>query len=146
MSDGMVYAKSADRKRAILLGAMTSAYYEIVDSEDRAQVIDRFRKLMEEWQELGARVVATVDDDLFMVGEPGSSRFTFYLVFEIDSPDVVVQMIQRMREPVDGIRMDRYARFEARVGRPFFLLENADGRDTSTHVARASEPASPQSS
>lgn len=32
-------------------------------------------------------------------------------------------MIQRTREQADGIRMDRYVRFEAHVGRPFFLLE-----------------------
>jgi hypothetical protein len=124
MSDGMVYARSTDPKRAILLGAMTSAYYDIVADDERERVIGRFRRLMEEWQELGARVVATLDDDLFMVGEPGSSRFTFYLMFEVDDPQVVVEMIQRTRESADGIRMDRYVRFEAHVGRPFFLLED----------------------
>jgi len=121
--DGMVYAKSGDRKRAILLGAMTSAWYDLGSDDERARVLDRFRKLVEEWQELGARVVATLDDDLLMVGEPGSPTFTFYLLFDVDDFQVVIDMIQRLREPVDGIRMDRYARFEARVGRPFFLLE-----------------------
>jgi hypothetical protein len=128
MSDGMVYAKSTDRQRAILLGAMTSAYYEIVANEERGRVIDRFRKLMDEWEGLGARVVATLDDDLFMVGEPAGHPFTFYLLFDIDSPQVVVDMIQRIREPVDGIRMDRYVRFEAHIGRPFFLLESRETR------------------
>jgi hypothetical protein len=126
MSDGMVYAKSTDRKRAILLGAMTSTYYEIVTDEERARVIARLRALVEEWQDLGARVVATLDDDLFMVGDPGARGFTFYLMFDVDDPQIVVEMIQRIREPVDGIRMDRYVRFEARVGRPFFLLEQAE--------------------
>ena len=121
----MVYATSGDRKRAILLGAMTPAYYDIATDEVRARVLDRFHTLMDEWRELGARVVATLDDDLFMVGEPGSPRFTFYLLFDVDDPQVVIDMIQRLREPVDGIRMDRYARFEAHVGRPFFLLEAA---------------------
>jgi hypothetical protein len=125
MSDGMVYAESGDQKRAILLGAMTSAYYEIGTDEERAKVLARFRQLVQEWQELGAHVVATLDDDLFMVGEPGSPRFTFYLMFDIDDPQVAVDMIHRVRVPVDGIRMDRYVRFEARVGRPFFLLEDS---------------------
>lgn len=123
MSDGMVYARDADPKRAILLGAMTPEYYAIATDEERAKVIARFRLLVEEWQGLGARVVGTLDDDLFMVGEPGSPRFTFYLLFDVDDPQVVVDMIHRIRVPVDGIRMDRYVRFEARVGRPFFLLE-----------------------
>jgi hypothetical protein len=125
MSDGMVYAKSTERKRVILPGAMTSAYYEISGDEERARVIGRFRTLVEEWRELGARVVATLDDDLFMVGDPGAHGFTFYLMFDVDDPQIVVEMIQRIRESVDGIRMDRYVRFEARVGRPFFLLEQA---------------------
>src|SRR5581483_7861724 len=119
----MVYAHRADPKRVILLGAMTSAYYDITSDDERARVITRFRHVIEEWQELGARVVGTLDDDLFMVGEPGTSRFTFYLLFDVDDPQVVVDMIHCLRITVDGIRMDRYARFEARVGRPFFLLE-----------------------
>jgi hypothetical protein len=126
MSDGMVYAKSTDPQRAILLGAMTPAYYEIVGDEERARVIDRFRKLMDEWRALGARVVGTLDDDLYTVGEPAGTGFTFYLLFEIDSPQTAIDMIQRIREPVDGIRMDRYVRFDTRIGRPFFLLEGAE--------------------
>lgn len=122
-TDGMVYAKDSDPRRAILLGAMTQAYYEIAEDDERAKVITRFRQLVEEWQGLGARVVGTLDDDLFMVGEPGSPRFTFYLLFDLDDPQVAVEMIHRIRVPVDGVRMDRYVRFEARVGRPFFLLE-----------------------
>lgn len=122
-SDGMVYAKESDAKRVIFLGAMTQAYYEIAGDEERAKVIARFRQLVDEWQGLGARVVGTLDDDLFMVGEPGSARFTFYLLFDVDDPQVAVEMIHRVRVPVDGVRMDRFVRFEAHVGRPFFLLE-----------------------
>lgn len=123
MNDGMVYAQDTDPKRAILLGAMTHAWYDIADDVERGKVITRFRQLVKEWQGLGARVVGTLDDDLFMVGEPGSPRFTFYLLFDVDDPQVVVEMIHRIRVPIDGVRMDRYVRFEARVGRPFFLLE-----------------------
>jgi hypothetical protein len=119
----MVYAKQSDPRRAILLGAMTDAYYDIADDAERAKVITRFRQLVDEWLSLGARVVGTLDDDLFMVGEPGSARFTFYLLFEVNDPQVVVEMIHRVRAPIDGVRMDRYVRFEAHVGRPFFLLE-----------------------
>lgn len=121
----MEYAERGDPKRAILLGAMTPAWYDIATDDERARVIGRFHTLMDEWCELGARVVGTLDDDLFMVGEPRT--FTFYLLFDVDDAQVVIDMIQRLREPVDGIRMDRYARFEAHVGRPFFLLEPGPG-------------------
>ena len=124
MTDEMIYPTEASRKRVILLGAMTSAYYETVSESDRAAVLRRFHNLVLEWKELGARVLATLDDDLFMVGEPGSPRFTFYLMFEVNDFAVVTEMIQRIREKVDGIRLDRYVRFEAHLGRPFFLLED----------------------
>jgi hypothetical protein len=118
----MVYPELGGPRRAILLGAMTSAWYEASD-EERERILPRFKQLMDEWQELGARMLATLDDDLYMVGEPGSPSFTFYLLFEVPHPDTVVAMIQRIRESVGGVRMERYVRFEAHVGRPFFLLE-----------------------
>ena len=122
----MVYAKSSDRQRAILLGAMTAAWYDIQSDGERARVIARFQGLMDEWRGLGAQVIGTLDDDLLMVGEPAGGRWTFYLLFDIDGMQVATDMIQRIREPVDGIKMDTYVRFEAHVGRPFFLLENAE--------------------
>lgn len=123
MAVAMVYPEMPAVKRVILLGAMTSAYYEASDGEKETRILPRFKQLVDEWKELGARVLATLDDDLFMVGEPGSPNFTFYLLFEVDEPETVVGMIQRVRESVGGVRMDRYVRFEARIGRPFFLLE-----------------------
>jgi hypothetical protein len=119
----MVYPDASSPLRAVFLGAMTNAYYEATEEERRSRILPRFKQLVEEWRALGARVLATVDDDLFMVGEPRSTGYTFYLVLEIDRFEDVIAMIQRIREPVDGVRMDAFARFEARVGRPFFLLE-----------------------
>jgi hypothetical protein len=119
----MVYPEGTDALRAVFLGAMTSAYYEASDEERRERILPRFKQLVEEWRQIGANVLATVDDDLMMVGEPRSTGYTFYLIVEIERLDHVVEMIQRIRETVDGVRMDEYVRFEARVGRPFFLLE-----------------------
>ena len=123
MSVEMVYPEGTGVLRAVFLGAMTSAYYEASDEERRERILPRFKQLVEEWRQIGANVLATVDDDLMMVGEPRSTGYTFYLIVEIERLDDVVEMIQRIRETVDGVRMDEYVRFEARVGRPFFLLE-----------------------
>jgi hypothetical protein len=119
----MVYADDTSRIRALLIGSMTSAWYEATDEERRERILPRFAKLMEEWRHLGANVLATLDDDLLMVGHPQSTGNTFYVLLEINTLDDVVKMIQRIRETVDGVRLDAYMRWEARIGRPFFLLE-----------------------
>ncbi|MGZ8691711.1 MAG: hypothetical protein ACXWZY_01065 [Gaiellaceae bacterium] len=119
----MVYPEGGGPFRALFLGAMTRAYYESTDDERRERILPRFKQLAEEWMNLGAKILATVDDDLLMVGEPQSTGFTFYIVAEVERVETVVEMIQRIRETVEGIRMDAYIRFEARIGRPFFLLE-----------------------
>ena len=123
MAVEMVYAETGTPRRVILLGAMTRAWYEATDEEKESRILPRYKQLVDEWKELGARVLGTLDDDLFMVGEPGSPDFTFYLLFEVDQAETAVAMIQRIRESVGGVRMDRYVRFEAHIGRPFFLLE-----------------------
>ncbi|WP_166355803.1 hypothetical protein [Phytoactinopolyspora limicola] len=109
--------------RVLLLGAATG-WYDASDEERRDRALPRFAAVVEEWRRLGARPLATLDDDLFMVGPPSGPDFTWYLLFEVDDLDVVVAMIQAVRESVDGVRLDEYVRFQARIGRPFFLLEN----------------------
>ena len=121
----MVFPQGSGPLRAVFLGAMTSAWYSATDADREQRILPRFKQLVEEWKEIGAKVLATMDDDLLMVGEPRSTGFTFYVMVEIERLEDAVEMIQRIRETVDGVRMDEYLRFEVRVGRPFFLLEPA---------------------
>ncbi|WP_320671762.1 hypothetical protein [Patulibacter defluvii] len=109
--------------RVVLLGAATQGWYSASDEDRRQRALPRFQAVVEEWRALGAVPLGTLDDDLFMVGEPGSPEFTWYLMFDVPSFEVVAAMIQRVRESVDGVRLDEFVRFEARIGRPFFLLE-----------------------
>jgi hypothetical protein len=127
MAVEMVSPRVSGSLRVLFLGAMTSAWYEASEDDRRERILPRFKGLMQEWQDLGATTIATLDDDLLMVGQPVSTGFTFFLMFEVERLETAVEMIQRIREPVDGVRMDAYARFEARVGRPFFLLEPLAG-------------------
>jgi hypothetical protein len=121
----MVFPRESGPLRAVFLGAMTSAWYSATDDDREQRILPRFKQLVEEWKKIGAKVLATMDDDLLMVGEPRSTGFTFYVMLEIERLEDAVEMIQRIRETVDGVRMDEYLRFEVRVGRPFFLLEPA---------------------
>jgi DNA-binding Lrp family transcriptional regulator len=119
----MVYADSDTPLRAVLLGSMTRAWYEATDDERRERILPRFAQVMSEWSEIAGKVLATVDDDLLMVGEPRSTGTTFYVIVEVADLADVSRMIQCVRASADGVRLDTYTRWEARVGRPFFLLE-----------------------
>ncbi len=116
--------KVAQPHRVLLLGAAVAGWFEASDEERRERVLPRFKEMLKEWEELGARYLASLDDDLFMVGAPGSPDFTWYLMFEVPTLDVLAAMIDAVRRNVDGVRLDRYIRIEAKIGRPFFLLEN----------------------
>jgi hypothetical protein len=120
----MVYPDSTTSLRALFLGSMTNAWYEASEEDRRERILPRFKQMMAEWHEFGAKVLATLDDDLLMVGHPQSTGNTFYIILEIGELNDVVKMVQRIRETIDGVRLDSYMRWEARIGRPFFLLES----------------------
>ena len=46
------------------------------------------------------------------------------LVFDAQAtPAMANKVIERVRTDVDGVRLDRYVRFEVRIGRPFWARE-----------------------
>ncbi len=109
--------------RVIFLGAAVDGWFKADDKERREVVLPRAKDIFnEEWPELGARVLCTLDDDLFNVGPPATADFTWYLIYELEDLNMIPAMLHRLRVTVDGARLDRYLRIEARVGRPFFLL------------------------
>ena len=109
--------------RVVFLGASAPGWYEAGGEERRERVLPAMQALFDEWKEMGAAPLATVDDDLFMVGSPGSPDFTWYLIYDVPTAEVLAAMIHRVRADRDGVRLDRYMRLEARIGRPFFLVE-----------------------
>lgn len=109
--------------RVLVLGGGLPAYFEASEAEKQETFLPAFRKLLAHWEELGARVVASFCDDVLQVGPAGPGSWAWYLIFELDDLDVAARMIAAVREPVDGVRLDRYVRFEVRVGRPFWARE-----------------------
>jgi hypothetical protein len=107
----------------IFLGASGEGWFRATDAERREVVLPNLMTLFKEWLEMGAKPLATVDDDLFMVGPPGAPDFTWYLIYEVPKLETVAAMIHRVRTSRDGMRLDTYFRLEARIGRPFFPVE-----------------------
>jgi PhnB protein len=112
-----------DTHRVLVLGGGLPGFFEMSEGEKANVFLPAFRQLLARWEELGARVVASFCDDVLQVGPAVPGAWAWYLIFELDDLDVAAQMIGAVREPIDGVRLDRYVRFEARIGRPFWARE-----------------------
>lgn len=109
--------------RVMVVGTGGPAFFEASEDEKQNTFMPRFRQVLAEWEELGARVIASFCDDVFQVGPTDGRFWAWYLIFEVDDLDVAAGMVQAVRETVAGVRLDRYVKFELRVGRPFYARE-----------------------
>jgi hypothetical protein len=109
--------------RVLVLGGGLPAYFNAPEDEKQNVFQPRFRALLAEWEELGARVVASFCDDVLQVGPVVPGTWAWYLIYDVDDLETATQMIDAVRLDRDGIRLDRYVRFELRLGRPFFARE-----------------------
>lgn len=109
--------------RVMVAGTATDAFFSATDEEKETRAMPRFQQILSEWEELGARVVASMCDDVFQVGVAQPPRWAWYLLFDVDELDIAAAMIQATREQVGGVRGDKYFRFELTVGRPFWARE-----------------------
>ena len=113
----------AGSHRILVLGGGLPAYFEASEQEKREVFLPRFQALLAEWEKLGARVVASFCDDVLQVGPVTATSWAWYLIFDVAEFETGAKMIERVRTEVDGVRLDRYVRFEVRFGRPFWARE-----------------------
>ena len=109
--------------RVLLFAAAAREWYRAPDEAARRRMLERMRRFFEGWEAGGARLLASFDDDYFAFGQPSSLDYSIYVLYEVDSLDLVVERIQSAREEIDGLRLDSCFRVECRVGRPLFLLD-----------------------
>jgi hypothetical protein len=109
--------------RVLVLGGGLPAYFDAPADEKETIFLPRFRALLAEWEELGARVVASFCDDVLQVGPVVPGAWAWYLVYDVDDLETATRMLDAVRLDRDGTRLDKYVRFELRVGRPFFARE-----------------------
>jgi len=108
--------------RVLIQGCATSTFFGATEEEKNGRFFPRFTQVLAEWEELGARVVASFCDDVFQVGA-SREPWAWNLIYEVDELDVAAAMVQAVREVVDGVRLDTYVELELRIGRPFFARE-----------------------
>lgn len=70
----------------------------------------------------GVRVLGTMDDDELQVGASVTWPWTAYVLADVPDLDTVAKVTNLLRETeVEGGRLWKYLRVEARVGRPLFF-------------------------
>jgi hypothetical protein len=108
--------------RVLILGAATQGWYAATADDRRLVILPRLAAALSGWQAMGARLVASFDDDVLKVGEPADGGWTWFLIYEVPSLQTVADMLHAFRCG-DGERVDRWFRLEAKVGRAFFPVE-----------------------
>jgi hypothetical protein len=109
--------------RVMLFAAAAHGWYQAPDRDAREHILGRLRAYFREWEEAGARLLYSFDDDYFVTGQPSSLDYSIYVQYEVDDLAIVPGLIQRVRDEVDGVELGRSFRMEARIGRPLFLLD-----------------------
>lgn len=112
--------------RVMMCGYPMESWFTASVADKEEVLRPHLRHVLAEWESLGARVVASLCDDALTVGPSQTNRPIFYLLFDVDSLDVVVAMIEAARERVDGVSLDRICAWEARIGRPFYAREEVE--------------------
>lgn len=113
--------------RLMVRGAFQDGWCQASD-EERQRVFVEWIEAHKLWQEMGCRLIATVDDEANMTGTPGGRMWNFHTIWEIPDPRLVYDLLKIMRvtQP-SGMRFDRYFRFEAIVSKPIIGLERGLG-------------------
>ncbi|HRJ68835.1 MAG TPA: hypothetical protein PK812_04430 [Beijerinckiaceae bacterium] len=109
--------------RVLILGASGPGWYAASQQERAERILPRLAAVFAAWTALGARLIVTLDDDLLKVGQPADHDHTWYLVYDVPDLQTVSTMLHQFRLEVDGARLDRWFRLEAKVCRPFFPAE-----------------------
>jgi hypothetical protein len=107
----------------IVRGGFQDAW-SIAPQTEKNEVFSKWLSVQRGWLELGCRLIATLDDELNMVGQPRGRMWNFYSLWEIPDPGVVYDLLNPFRTEEDGeIRLDRYFSIETVVGKPIMSLE-----------------------
>jgi hypothetical protein len=116
--------KDARDLRVLFCFGVTQSFFEAEpDSVPRiaAAITEAFADLRGRF---GVRVLGTMDDDELQVGASVVWPWTAYVLADVPDLETVAKVTNLLREgEVEGARLWKYLRVEARVGRPLFFAD-----------------------
>jgi hypothetical protein len=114
--------KESTDLRVLFCFGVTQTFFD----EDPSTLGTRIEAVKQAFSDLqgrfGVKVLGTMDDDELMVGNSPSWPWTCYILADCPDLATVSRVCNLVRETeVDGARLWRYIRIEARVGRKLFF-------------------------
>jgi hypothetical protein len=114
--------KQAEALRVLFCFGVTQSFFD--EAPERVPAIAK--AITEAFGDLAGRfgitVLGTMDDDELMVGSSSAWPWTCYILADAPGLDAVTSVTNVLRvAEVDGTRLWKYLRVEARVGRPLFF-------------------------
>jgi len=111
--------------RAMFMGRVNEAWTTATSNEKRAQFWPAFIELHKRWKDLGAVLLASIDDFL-LVGPPILREFNFVEIYEVKDLYMIRQMLEIVRHTdKEEVNIYQFVRFEVVVGKE--LNEQIEG-------------------
>jgi hypothetical protein len=114
--------KDSDALRVLFCLGVTQTFFE-QDPALLPTLIDAITRAFSDLKgRFGVNVLGTIDDDELMVGHSWSWPWTCYILADCPDLEAVTKVCNIVRETeVNGARLWKYLKIEARVGRRLFF-------------------------
>ena len=115
--------------RVLICGAVIQGWTQASRREKWEVVLPALVEMHRRWRDLGARLIATLDDRIMVKGAPGGRKWNWYEMYEVPDLETLGRMMALLESPVDesAVNLYKYVRFEAIIGPPVRLFEEAVG-------------------
>lgn len=114
--------------RLLVRGSFTDRW-RAASEEERAEVFDSWIIVHKAWQELGCRLIATIDD-VTLIGTPNAGEWNFYAIWEIPTPELIYDltiMFWPEGPQICPVNLSDYFALEATIGKPIVTMEQQLG-------------------
>ena len=106
--------------RVLFCIGITQSFFDL-PTAGMSAVFGAFKTAFGNLERFGVTVLGTLDDDRVQVGHSVGWPWTSYIMADVPDFDTVVQVCDVLRStPAGDGLLWRYARIEARIGRPVF--------------------------
>jgi len=115
--------------RVLICGGVIEGWTQASRKEKWEVVLPALVEMHRRWKDLGAALIATLDDRIMVKGPAGGRKWNWYEMYEVPDLETLGMMMALLESPEDGsaVNLYKYIRLEAVIGPPVRLFEEAVG-------------------